>query len=167
MLAACVSVCSLEAAVRSRDVCSAAAAARGGCRRGCCLRRRGGAPQRGSAPRSRAPLCRPSAPAPQLPEYGCQAALTALLLLTGRWAYGGLHAALLVYHARQVRLLGGARTGCLPTAQVGRLKRRLAANPCPDPAEPFTPPMPSLPQFLRGQHLADVTEIFRQVKAAP
>ncbi|KAI7843681.1 hypothetical protein COHA_002581 [Chlorella ohadii] len=53
-----------------------------------------------------------------LPEYGCQAALTAVLLLTGHWLYGGLHAVLLAYHVRQ---------------------------------------------FMRRQHLADVTEIFRQV----
>ena len=38
-----------------------------------------------------------------LPEYGCQAALTAVLLLTGHWLYGGLHAVLLAYHVRQVR----------------------------------------------------------------
>jgi hypothetical protein len=45
-----------------------------------------------------------------LPEYGCQAALTAVLLLTGHWLYGGLHAVLLAYHVRQVcsaRALGG------------------------------------------------------------
>ncbi|PSC73122.1 cornichon-like protein 1 [Micractinium conductrix] len=53
-----------------------------------------------------------------LPEYGAQAALTVLLLGTGRWFYGGVHAVLLAYHARQ---------------------------------------------YLRRQHLADVTEIFRQV----
>lgn len=53
-----------------------------------------------------------------LPEYACQAAITALLLLTGRWAYGALHLLLLGYHVQQ---------------------------------------------YLRRQHLADVTEIFRQV----
>ena len=41
-------------------------------------------------------------PTMQLPEYACQAALTALLLLSGRWAYGGLHALVLAYHVRQV-----------------------------------------------------------------
>jgi hypothetical protein len=46
-------------------------------------------------------------PSAQLPEYACQAALTALLLLSGRWAYGSLHALLLAYHLRQV---GAARS---------------------------------------------------------
>lgn len=45
-----------------------------------------------------------------------------LLLGTGRWFYGGVHAVLLAYHARQ---------------------------------------------YLRRQHLADVTEIFRQVGCSP
>ncbi|KAL4856016.1 Protein cornichon 4 [Chlorella vulgaris] len=35
-----------------------------------------------------------------LPEYLSQAALTAFLLLSGHWAYGGIHVLLLAYHAR-------------------------------------------------------------------
>lgn len=53
-----------------------------------------------------------------VPEYVCQALLTAFLLIRGHWIYGGMHVVLLAYHVRQ---------------------------------------------YLRRQHLADVTEIFRQV----
>lgn len=50
----------------------------------------------------------PPHPHPQLPEYACQAAITALLLLTGRWAYGALHLLLLGYHVQQVGWLAAA-----------------------------------------------------------
>lgn len=108
----------------------------------------------------------------QLPEYGCQAALTVLLLLTGRWFYGGMHLVVLAYHARQVR----APCSCSACTSEGfpcspAVSATLAAEGGLQPHSARTPPSDAPPhacrlhplQFVRRQHLADVTEIFRQV----
>lgn len=106
-----------------------------------------------------------------LPEYGCQAALTAVLLLTGHWLYGGLHAVLLAYHARQVRCACHAvlcRPGLSEPARWCSCSCLAAAlQPCCQGspqllAHPALPP--PLLQFMRRQHMADVTEIFRQAR---
>lgn len=51
-------------------------------------------------------------PLRQIPEYACQALLTALLLLSGRWAYGALHLVLLGYHVQQVGPAACCRPAC-------------------------------------------------------
>jgi hypothetical protein len=44
----------------------------------------------------------------QLPEYVCQAALTAFMLLTGHWWLGGLHLVMTGFLIRQVGLHSGS-----------------------------------------------------------
>lgn len=103
----------------------------------------------------------------QLPEYGCQAALTAMLLLTGHWLYGGMHAVLLAYHARQVRahrLQLGCVLPCLRRPAAACVSNALLCHSCClTTAHRHPTPHPPNKQFLQGRHLADVTEIFRQV----
>lgn len=39
---------------------------------------------------------------PQLPEFGLQAFMTGLMLLTGRWLIGVIHLGILIFNVRQV-----------------------------------------------------------------
>lgn len=60
----------------------------------------------------------------QLPEYGIQAAATALMLLSGNWMLGVLHLGLLAFHLRQLSFRWGAALWCAVLCMACRAGKR-------------------------------------------